>query len=152
MLKDYFESLGRSVYSIAKSSKVPYSTLNDLVNGKVRISECKAGMLRRLSITLGVSMDELYSIAEGNAESDMNTVMTSYDIPVHIGIRHKSYLIDFDYEGECVTMELCKVSEASTFYISDIAKWRAEEYIRDVRMHGRKGSGHDRRAEEGGTE
>jgi hypothetical protein len=47
--------------------------------------------------------------------------------------------MDFDYEGEKVSMELCRVSQASAYYIRDIAKWRAEEYIRDIRMHGQKG-------------
>ena len=139
MLKEYFDSLGRSLYSIAKESRVPYSTLNDLVNGKVRISECKAGMLRKLALTLGMSMDEFYSLAEGGDSDGDEQVMTSYGIPVNIRVRHKAYRIDFDYEGEKVDMELCKVSEGSTFYVRDIAKWRAEEYIRDVRMHGQKG-------------
>lgn len=151
MLKDYFDSIGRSVYSIAKESKVPYSTLNDLVNGKVKISECKAGMLRRLAITLGMSMDDFYTLAEGKREEDDGKVMTSYGIPVEIGVRHKAYQIDFDYDGEHVTMELCKVSGASTFYVKDIAKWRAEEYIRDARMHGESGSFDDRNAEKGGV-
>ena len=139
MLKDYFDSLRRSLYSIAKESGVPYSTLNDLVNGKVRISECKAGMLRKLSITLGISMDELYSLAEGECDDGHEQVMTSYGIPVNIRVRHKAYHMDLDYEGEKVSIELCRVSEASTYYIRDIAKWRAEEYIRDIRMHGQKG-------------
>ena len=134
MLKDYFESFGRSVYSIARDSKVPYSTLNDLANGKVRVSECKAGMIRKVADTLGISMDELYSRAEN--DTDQHFVMTSYEIPVNIEIRHKAYQAEFDYDGERVMIELCKVSAPSTFYIEDIAKWRAEEYIRDKRMHG----------------
>jgi hypothetical protein len=139
------------LYSIAKESKVPYSTLNDLVNGKVRISECKAGMLHKLALTLGISMDELYSLAEGGSGDEHEQVMTSYGIPVNIRVRHKAYYIDFDYEGKQKVIELCKVSEASTFYVRDIAKWRAEEYIRDVRMHGRENGSDKTDTEKGGA-
>lgn len=151
MLKDYFDSLGRSVYSIAKESKVPYSTLNDLVNGKVRIPECKAGMVRKVALALGMSMDELYSLAEDRPVDGHERVMTSYGIPVNIRVRHKAYQIDFDYEGRRVALELCRVSEASTFYVSDIAKWRAEEYIRDLRMHGRINGSDGNDTEKGGA-
>lgn len=37
MLKEYLKQEGISIYAIARKSGLPYSTVNDLVNGKVRI-------------------------------------------------------------------------------------------------------------------
>lgn len=45
MLRDYLREHGRSIYALSKESGVAYSTLNDLVNGKVDIDHCKVSLL-----------------------------------------------------------------------------------------------------------
>ena len=141
LLKDYLDERNKSIYGIAKECGVPYSTLNDFVNGKVRASQCKAGMIREVARSLGLSMDELYDMSE-KSDDEVNDVhvVTSYGIPVSVRVRHKSYQAELEYEGEPVILELCKVSGPSQFYIREIAKWRAEEYIRNRHMQdfGRK--------------
>lgn len=135
MLKDYLAERNKSIYGVAKECGVPYSTLNDFVNGKVKASECRAGMIRDVARTLGLSMDELYEMSESaDDKAGRLHVMTSYGIPVSVTVRHKSYMAGFTYCGEPITLELCKISRPATFYISEIAKWRAEEYIRGRRM------------------
>ena len=135
MLKDYFAEHDKSIYAVSRECGIPYSTLNDFVNGKVRVSQCKAGMLHEMSRSLGLTMDELYQMAEkGDEEACETDIMTTYSIPVSVTVRHKSYQARFVYEGESVTLELCKVSSLSRFYIKEIARWRAEEYIRNRRM------------------
>jgi plasmid maintenance system antidote protein VapI len=135
LLKDYLAERNMSIYGLAKECGVPYSTLNDFVNGKVRASVCKAGMIRDVAQALGLTMDELYDMSEkADADADDVRVVTSYGLPVDVSVRHKSYYGEFMYNGEPVLIELCKVSGPTRFYIRDIAKWRAEEYIRERRM------------------
>ena len=135
MLKEYLSERNKSIYGISKECGVPYSTLNDFVNGKVRASECKAGMIRDVARVLDLTMDELYDMSE-KADAEVNDVhvMTSYGIPVSVRVRHKSYQAELEYEGEPVTLDLCRVSGPTRFYINEIAKWRAEEYIRNRHM------------------
>ena len=132
MLKEYLSERNKSIYGIAKECGVPYSTLNDFVNGKVRVSECKAGMIRDVARVLGLTMDELYDMSENDTEP--LTVVTSYGVPVTATINHKSFIAEFEYGGEHVTLKLCKVNTLNRFYLEEIAKWRAEEYIRGIRM------------------
>ena len=127
MLKDYLTEHKKSIYRIAKECDVPYSTLNDFVNGKVRPSECKAGMIRDVAVALGMSMDRLYDIAESDTRPML--VKTSAGIPVSISIRSKAYQIDFMYGGKPVSLELCKVCDGSRYHIDELARSRAEEYI-----------------------
>ena len=135
LLKEYLSEQNKSIYGIAKECGVPYSTLNDFVNGKVRASQCKAGMIRGVAQSLGISMDELYDMSE-KSDDEINDVhvVTSYGIPVSVRVRHKSYQAEFIYDGEPVTLDLCKVSGPTQFYIKEIAKWRAEGYIRNRHM------------------
>ena len=130
MLKDYLQSRSISIYALAKSNGIPYSTLNDLANGKVRIENCKFGMVRDLAAGLGLSIDELCSICAPDDAAYRN----SYDVEVRLDIRGKAYYAIFEYLGEKVEMPLCRVTEDTKYYIKEILMWRSEAYIRERRM------------------
>ena len=48
-----------SIYRLAKESKVPYATLNDICNGKTRLEKCSAETVYRLAQALNVPMEAL---------------------------------------------------------------------------------------------
>ncbi|MBO5994418.1 MAG: helix-turn-helix transcriptional regulator [Firmicutes bacterium] len=132
MLKDYLKEKNISIYSLSRSCAVPYSTLNDLANGKVSPDNCKVGLLRALASGLGLSMDEVYSICTGEELKIRN----SYNMDLLVRVRNKSYYVVFEYSDDPVSIELCKVNSDSSFYIEEIARWRSESYVRERRMSG----------------
>ena len=134
MLKGYLNEKNISVYSISKSMGIPYSTVNDLVNGKVDITNCKVSLLKRLSEQLGMSMDAMYSICSGEERRLENRYGYNYTI----NVKNKSYYVEFMYDSKPVEIELCKVNRNTTYYIDEMAKWRSEAYIRERRMEGFK--------------
>jgi len=130
MLKDYLKENNKSIYALSKESGVAYSTLNDLANGKVDINQCKVSLVRSLSQALGLSLEEIIRICSSE-EIDMKT---SQGIDVKVSVRNKTFRAEFVYEEETIDIELCKVREESAFYIDEIARWRAEDYIRNRRI------------------
>ena len=130
MLKEYLEKNNISVYSLAKKSGIPYSTLNDLSNGKVTIDACKVSVLKNIALGLGLSLNEAYDICTSKPVE----IKTSYGIEANVSVKNKSYFCDFEYNGSTVELELCKVNEETKFYINEIAKWRTEGYIRKKRI------------------
>lgn len=58
-----------SVYQCSKESRVPYTTLLDLVKGKTRIEKCAAETVYKLAKALGIAMEELLQerMEEGTA-------------------------------------------------------------------------------------
>ena len=58
-LNEILNEKKKSIYSIAKSSGIPYMTLNDIFNGKARLDKCSADTVYKLSRELGVTMEEL---------------------------------------------------------------------------------------------
>jgi hypothetical protein len=50
---------GMSMYSLAKTTGLPYTTINRLVNDKLDINDCNAGSVYKLSKALGVTMEQL---------------------------------------------------------------------------------------------
>ena len=59
-LKYLIEKQGKSLYSLSKESGISYSTLHDIVNGKIPLIKLRVELFAILSKSLGVSMDELY--------------------------------------------------------------------------------------------
>ena len=130
MLKDYLKEKEITTYALAKKTGVAYSTLNDIVNGKVEIANCKAGIVKAIADALGLSMDYIFSLCSG----EVLTVKTSYGTDVEVRVRNKSYYVQFNYGGRPEEIRLCRVSEDSSYYIDDMARWEAESYIMERRM------------------
>ena len=70
MLKNYLEEKKLSMYKVSKEGGIPYSTLNDLVNGRVEIENCKVSLLLQLSEYLGLSLDEIYAVVKTGSIPD----------------------------------------------------------------------------------
>lgn len=66
VLKELLKAQNLSVYQCAKESKVPYTTLSDLVNGKSNIRKCSAETVYKLSKVFHVTMEELLENHEKN--------------------------------------------------------------------------------------
>ena len=128
MLKKYLKERNISIYSLAKSSGVPYSTLNDLCNGKVMISNCKAGIVKKLAESLEITMDALYELAE----PDRRIVhVAEYDKDAEIKVRNKRYKASFEYNGEKIELDVCKVNENNSVYVDSFTEWSVEGYMED---------------------
>ena len=128
MLKEYLKERNISIYSLAKSSGVPYSTLNDICNGKVVIENCKAGIIKKLADSLGITMDALYELAEPEKRI---VHVAEYNKDAEIKVRNKRYKAAFEYNGEQIELDVCKVSENNTVYVDNFTEWSVEGYMED---------------------
>lgn len=59
MISDLMEKNSMTKYALAKKSGVPYTTVSDIVKGKVRLEKCEAETVYRLSKALGTTVDAL---------------------------------------------------------------------------------------------
>lgn len=57
--KDALSNSGMSMYSLAKQTDVPYTTINRLVNERLSINNCNAGAVFKIAVALGVRMEDL---------------------------------------------------------------------------------------------
>ena len=130
MFKDYLKQKKISVYSLSHKAGISYSTLNDFVNEKVPVDQCRAGMIRKVAEALGISMDALYDLAT----YEPLHIMTSYGVECVVTKHSKRYHVVFDYGGKTVDLPVCRITDDTKYYIEDVAKWHAEDYIRDEHM------------------
>lgn len=132
MIKEYLKKQNISIYELSKKSGVPYSTVNDLCNGKVLIENCKFGMVKKLADALFLSLEEFYDISK--RDEPMIVHVSKYDKDVEIKIKNKRYVACFEYNGEPVELDVCKVQETNTFYVEDMTEWKLEDFIAEKHM------------------
>ena len=125
MLKEYLKENSISVYNLAKKIDVPYSTLNDLSNGKVNIDNCRVGFIQKLASQLELSMDQLYKICNSQKE----IIVEKYNLPATVSVKNKGYYASFQYKDRIVEIPVCEVNEDSTPFIENFAAWDVENYI-----------------------
>lgn len=62
MLKEYLKIKKLSVYKLAELSNVPYTTLNELINGKKRVDDCKIKTIENIAKALNISIESLLQL------------------------------------------------------------------------------------------
>lgn len=66
-------------YRLSKLTGIPYTTVNDLCNGKVRLEKCTAETVYRLSRVLGVSMEDIIEPAlKGESKMEQRSSFELY--------------------------------------------------------------------------
>ena len=130
MLNTYIETHNISIYSISKSSKIPYSTLNDIVNCKVEITNVKAGILYAFAKALGISMDALYELCR----NEIIVRSERYNIDGFVSRKNKKFFLCFEYNHKEYEYELCPVKKEASLFIDSIALWEMEKHLLDFEM------------------
>lgn len=62
MLKKYLQEKKISVYKLSEMSNVPYTTLNELINGKKKIKDCKIKTVESIASSLNLSIETMLSM------------------------------------------------------------------------------------------
>ena len=58
-IKLYLKEKDISIREMSTVTSIPYSTLNDIVNGKVNLEECQYKTLKKIAVFLKVNIDDL---------------------------------------------------------------------------------------------
>lgn len=130
MLKEYLRKRNISTYKLAMDIQEPYSTMNDIVNGKKSIDECKFGLVKKIASYLNLSLDELSELGNTSCtiiSERLNTKGVLY-------VKSKKYCLEFSYLDKIYDIELCRVNENSTWFIKEIAKYELEKQVSRMKM------------------
>lgn len=131
MLKDYLKKQNISIYSLSKESGIPYSTLNDLVNGKVDIDNCRVSMLTNLSKVLNLNLDNIYKLC---VFDDNEVYDEEYKITGKVLTKNKDYYVGFLYDEKYTELRICTTRTENRDYIKIMALWTMQDFIRKKEM------------------
>ena len=71
MLRVILEKKNMSMYKLEKTSNVSHATLSDLLNEKTKAENCSSSLIKEISSSLNMSMDDLYDKLTYNDLSDI---------------------------------------------------------------------------------
>ena len=69
-LKDYFIDSNINIAALAKEAGLPYSTVNEVVNGKKSLDKCNAGTVYSIAFALGTTVENLLVAESSGAFPD----------------------------------------------------------------------------------
>lgn len=130
MLKSFLQERNITVYQLAKESRIPYSTLNDLVNCKLPVENLRCGQLRLLADALGLEMDSLY----GMCAYCPRVVSSRYGVFADITVKHKCFFLSFQMDGKQHTSEILPVKQEAFRYLETLAEWKLDEILAQLEM------------------
>lgn len=88
MLKQYLIEHNISIYRLADISGVPYTTLNELVNGKKNIYDCRIKTILKIADALNISIETLLNIFDNKeivlSNSWEDNKQNKYQFPIII--------------------------------------------------------------------
>ena len=130
MLKTYLKKRNISTYKLAMGIQEPYSSINDIVNGKKSLDNCKFSLVKKIAAYLGLSLDELSEF--GN--TSYTIISQVVDERGVLYVKSKKYCLEFSYLDKIYDVELCKVNENSTYFIKEIARYELEKRVSRMKM------------------
>lgn len=130
MLKTFLNEKGITVYRLAKESRIPYSTLNDLVNHRLPIENMRCGQVRSLSEALRMDMDSLYEMCAYTP----SVVSRKYNVRAEILVNHKCFWLRFQRNGNTYQKEIIAVCTDAFHYLDTLAEWKLNEVLEKLEM------------------
>lgn len=117
---------GLSMYALSRLSGVPYTTINELHNGKNDINQCAAVTVYRLAAALGVEADQLM-----NPINYLDGVHGRYKGIDYVWSTDETSRISFEYEGEPVTLSAGAYYNIPSriSYYNIFAEWMIKEFL-----------------------
>lgn len=126
-LKQELAKRNISIYEISKNTGIPYSTMNDIVNEKIRIEGVKLGNAVKIAEYLNVTVEELYLY-----NHDQTIDFTDQFGTTHTGTlyaKNEYFYLNYSFNGKEEMQEICPVNDNTTPFITDFAKWTLKKII-----------------------
>ena len=101
-LQELLDKKNMSVLRCSQESRIPYSTLSDIVKGKTSIEKTAADVIYKLSKTLNISMEELMDTTTGYKKKRTNGVTVIIEVHSPRGV---GTIIFADYKTQTVHIE-----------------------------------------------
>ena len=126
-LKAELKKKNLSIYELSKRTEIPYSTVNDIVNGKIKINNIKLGNAVKIANCLNISMEDMYIY---NYEFEVQYSDQFHN--VHIGTcfaKDGKYFLRCKLHEKEIEQEIGLVNDSVTPFIEDFALWTLKDIV-----------------------
>ena len=125
-IAEYCRARKITIKSVSDACGIPYSTANDIINGRISLEKTSYGSVKKIAEFLSVSLEELEELA---SDRKWKRLYHPWDIIV----KNKCYYLK-DVSGRYGEEKLCKVNPLNTVFVESMAQRRILEAERKERL------------------
>lgn len=114
-IKQYLKKSEITIISLSKCTGIPYTTVSELVNGKVDIDRVYVGTAFKLASACHVDFQTFYNLCKENTPR--------LDDTVKITVKNKAYYIEYRIGDISGTSRLFKANSINKPFVRDAAEW-----------------------------
>lgn len=123
-MKSFLKEKKITTRSLSDQTKIPYSTLNDIVNGKTDLNSVKFEYIKRIAKALDISIDDFDRL--------FCTKKTEQNVDYTVITKNKNYYLLI--EGRKEPLHLCKATLLNSEYIDELAAWEYQDIKRKEKL------------------
>ena len=124
-LKYYLKENKLKVSDIARTTFLPYSTVNEIINGKTDIDRVQIGTGLKIADACNLSFEEFYCMCK---QSNNPPRIQNGEIV----IKNKAYYLVYHLNDSDGELYLCKVNNTNTRYVKEMAEWSIESIRKEI--------------------
>lgn len=115
-LKELVKKKGYTIARLSHEANMPYSTVNDIVNGTISVDNVGLGKCKTISDVLGITLDAFFDL--------YNNVINIGDGGIVVVKNHAYYLKYKDKEKY-----IFKANAQNSFFVKEVATWDYEDMV-----------------------
>ncbi len=123
-IKAYLKEKQIKISDIARRCGIPYTTVSEIINGKVDIDHVQIGTGLQIAKVCNLSFQELYNMCKN-----------TYSLPAvengKIIKKNKAYYLRYSLSDISGEVYLCKVNDINTHFVKDMAEWCIESMLNE---------------------
>ena len=136
-LREYCKTNRISITQISHDTGIPYSTVNDIINGRIELNRVSYGHVKRIAGALDLTLSQMEKLSctiEDGTGKESTQEETDMSRPWKIIIRNKSYYMQTGFDADAKAERLCKVTPLNTEFVQYMAERRWKEAERMKRL------------------
>ena len=122
-LKRYLKQNNIKISDIARRCGLPYTTVNEIINGKIDVDRVQIGTGLQIAKACNLSFEDFYKACK---DSDALPSIQNGKIIK----KNKAYYLKYNLLDESGELRLCKINDINTHFVKDMAEWSIQAIIR----------------------
>ncbi|MBQ9360741.1 MAG: helix-turn-helix transcriptional regulator [Lachnospiraceae bacterium] len=126
-IREYLRNKKIKIIDISRNTDLPYTTVNDIVNGRTDIKNVSIGIAMKFSSALDISLDDFIRLF------DAKKIYVD-EWQGEISARGKKYYLKYSKDDISGEKYLCKANKLNEKFVDTVAQWALTEIAEKKRL------------------
>lgn len=124
-IKELLKQNNIKISTISKTTGIPYTTVNEIVNGKIDIDKVQIGTGLKIAKACGLDFNKFYDICK-------NSIALPEISGGELLLKNKAFYLECNLPEGKKEVYLCKMNHTNAHFIKDMAEWTINSLIEEA--------------------